>query len=93
MSDFKSDTLVKKSGSQVSTVVEGETVVLETGTGTYFSLDEVGALVWSALNEPCSVSDICQRIVAEYDVENEECRADVIKLLTQLRDAKLVEVV
>lgn len=93
MSDFNSATLAKKSATQMSTVVEGETVVLEMESGGYFSLDEIGALVWNALNEVRSVADICARIVAQYEVEPEQCETDVIRLLNELRAAKLIEIV
>lgn len=91
MSDLTLTSLVKKSATQMSTVVEGETVVLETESGTYFSLDEVGASAWDALSEVRSVADVCSRIIAEYDVEPEQCHADVIRLFNELYALKLIE--
>jgi hypothetical protein len=79
--------------NQVSTAVEGETVILELEHGTYYGLDPVGSRIWVLIQEPSVVSDVCETIVSEYDVEPERCAADTVRLLQHLREAGLVEVV
>jgi hypothetical protein len=84
-------TVVVVAPSQVSTEIDGETVVLELARGTYFGLSGVGASIWRLLQHPRTVDEISEAIVSEYDVELERCRSDVISLLTELERSGLVE--
>lgn len=87
-----SSTVVAGPG-QVSSNVEGETVILELDRGTYYGLDAVGARVWSLIQEPRSVASVRDALVEEYDVDPARCEADVLALLAQLEETGLVEVV
>ncbi len=86
------DSLVTISPRQVSSSLDGEEVILNLANGTYYGLDPVGARIWSLLKEPCTVAQVCEAIVAEYDVTPERCQQDVLALLSDLVEAELVEV-
>jgi hypothetical protein len=70
---------------------EGEAIVLELESGTYFGLDEVGARVWRLIAEGTSRDDIVARLMTEYDVEEPRLRADLDGLLAELARRRLVE--
>ena len=76
--------------AQISTELDGETVILNTNTGKYFTLDGVGTEVWRYLQEDVEVAVLCQKVEARYDVAPERCRADVLTLLQDLSAAGLV---
>src|SRR5690606_39638202 len=65
MGTVGSTTTVKKSSAQVSTLVEGETIVLQLETGTYFSLNEVGVVVWEALDQLRTVEELKDKVLSE----------------------------
>jgi hypothetical protein len=70
-----------------------ETVILHRGTGLYCGLNEVGASVWAKIKESMSIQGILDMLLKEYDVDPEQCRRDLLKLLQQLADNDLIEVV
>lgn len=82
--------IVVASGDQVSRTVGEEAVIL--GDGKYFGLNPVGTRVWSLIQEPRVISDVCDTIQAEYEIDAETCQRDVIDLLERLAEEKLVEV-
>src|SRR3954467_10643852 len=84
-------TLVKKSASQVSCVLDEEVAVLNLDRALYFGLVGIGAHIWAALEESRSVAELCDGVMAEYDVGSEVCRADVSSFLNSMCDAGLVE--
>jgi hypothetical protein len=84
--------LVAAAAGQVSSEVEGEEVILNLATGTYYGLNAVGARIWALVKEPCTVAHICDTIVDEYEVERERCEQDVLALLAQLAEVQLIEV-
>jgi hypothetical protein len=87
-----SSTVVVASTDQVSSDLAGESVILNLKSGTYFGLNEVGSTIWSLIQEPKSVGEICQTILQEYDVELQTCERDVQALLNDLLTAQLIEI-
>lgn len=60
-------------------------------TGFYFGLDEVGALVWRRLQAPASLEELVEHVLAEYDVDPQQCSDDLARLLGELREHGLIE--
>jgi hypothetical protein len=87
------ETVVRAARSQVSTVLDGEAVLLELSRGVYFGLNEVGTVVWQLVQEPRTVASIRDAVCEEYDVTRERCLADVSSLLERMREEGLVEIV
>jgi hypothetical protein len=57
-----------------------ELVILDLAKGEYFSLDKVGALLWSGLEVGRTVEQIAQEITLEYDVTMDQALADIVAL-------------
>lgn len=79
------------STEQVSSNMAGEVVILNHGKGVYYGLGEVGALVWTALeNSPRSVEELCELVMEEYDVDQATCEKDIESLIQSLLQEKLI---
>lgn len=77
---------------QVSSDLAGEVIVLSLQTAMYYGVDQVGARIWELLREPTRVTDICDAIAREYEVEPDLCQRDVLEFLRQLAAQGLIEV-
>jgi hypothetical protein len=86
------DSTVVATAHQVTAAVHGEAVILQMKDGIYYSLDAVGARVWSRLQQPVTVHELRDLIVAEYDVDADRCERDLLALLHDLAAASLIEV-
>jgi hypothetical protein len=84
--------VVVASSDQVGANVDGEAVVLGLKDGIYYGLNPVGARIWSLLEQPTTVAEIRDRVVAEYDVTPERCERDLLALLERLAGHGLVVV-
>ncbi|MCE7039821.1 PqqD family protein [Dyadobacter sp. CY312] len=83
----------KLTSEQIASKVAGETVILNHNKGAYYGLDEVGVLVWDSLEKgPQTIDELCAAVLAEYDVEEAECKSDVDDLLKDLISERLVEI-
>jgi coenzyme PQQ synthesis protein D (PqqD) len=82
--------IVRRAEDQVSTDLGDEIAILDVAGGQYFGLDGVGARVWSLLEEPRTLADLCAHITDEYDVDPTRCELDMIELIATLADEKLV---
>lgn len=86
------DTRVVAARDQVSAELDGEAVVLSLADGIYYGLDPVGASVWALLEQPRTVAELRDAVVAEYDVDAPTAEADLLQLLRDLAARGLVEV-
>lgn len=84
--------IVGAAKDQASTELDGEFVVLDMTSGTYYSLGDVAARIWALIQEPCSVQEIENNVLQGFDVDPPRCRRDVLAFLQQLADKGLIEV-
>jgi hypothetical protein len=78
--------------NHVSCDLAGESAILNLENSVYYGLNPVGARIWSLVQTPVSVAVLRDAIVNEYDVEPERCHRDLLDLLAQLADAKLIKI-
>jgi Coenzyme PQQ synthesis protein D (PqqD) len=75
----------------VAREVAGEMVLLDLASGLYFGLDPVGSRIWDRLSEgPCSLTEVCDMIEAEFDAPRDQIESDLLALAAQLTDKKLI---
>ena len=77
---------------QVSCDLAGEAAILHLGSGMYYSLDRVGARVWSLVQSSTSFRRIRDTLLAEYDVTAERLEQDLRGLLNAMLAEGLIEV-
>ena len=77
---------------QVSADLSGEAAILNLKSGIYFGLNEVGASIWKLIQEPKTVDEVKDALLQEFDVEPDQCKADLFALLNELLSHGLIEV-
>lgn len=71
-------------------VIDGEAVIIDLISGTYFSLAESGGRVWELMEGGCSLEEISSALAREYGVDTARTRVDLGTLFRQLLDEGLV---
>ncbi len=74
----------------LSQEVDGETVLLDLKSESYFGLDEVGTRIWQLLNDGSDLRSIFDTLHDEYDVGEKQLKKDLQDHLTQLVEAGLI---
>jgi pyrroloquinoline quinone biosynthesis protein D len=69
---------------------QGKTVLLRMDDGSYYALDDVGALVWELCDGERSLADVIAALCAEYDAPETTVTADVIEFVNDLRRERLL---
>lgn len=72
--------------------LDGEAVLLQTESGLYFGLDEIGTRIWSLLQQHGELGQAYQQMLEEYDVGPDQLREDLLQLVTTLVARGLLEV-
>lgn len=83
---------VRFSPDVVHRELEGESVLLDLSTGTYFGLNETGARIWSGLAEDGDTEHVIRALLDEYEVNEEDLRRDVEQLVEKLAEKGLLKI-
>jgi hypothetical protein len=92
MSDITLQSRLRPSLDAVTRELDGELVVLQLDSEIYFRLDEIGARMWEVVVEVATLAEAVERLAAEFEVEREVLKADVIELAQTLVGKGLLEV-
>ncbi|MDY7031662.1 MAG: lasso peptide biosynthesis PqqD family chaperone [Thermodesulfobacteriota bacterium] len=87
------NTVVTQVDRLISSDLDGETVMMSVENGKYYVIDSIGSRIWSILVSPHSVSDLCDILFEEFDVEKERCEHDVLDFINKLAEQNLIKVV
>jgi hypothetical protein len=72
--------------------LDGEAVLLETATGRYYGLNEVGTRMWSLLQLHGEIEAVCRALLTEYQVPAHELRRDLLDFVGLLTSHRLIEI-
>lgn len=84
--------VVVATAEQVSCPLGEESAILNLKNSVYYGMNPVGARVWNLVQQPKSVSQLRDALLAEYEVEAARCERDLLDLLEQMRVEGLIEV-
>jgi hypothetical protein len=74
-------------------VLDGESVLLNVKTESYYGLDKVGTRMWQVLTSSESIQAASETLLREYDVDREVLQEHLGELVQQLVDQGLLDVV
>jgi len=86
------NSIVAVSSEQVSCPLGDEAAILNLQNSVYYGLDPVGARVWTLLQEPRKVEDLRDTLLDEYEVAQDQCEQDLLRLLEHMRSEGLIRV-
>jgi hypothetical protein len=87
------DTVVAQTEGLFISELDGDTVLMSLHQAAYYGLDSTGQEIWNMIAEPGRVADLCEQLVAEYDVERDTCEQEVCDFLNELNREGLIRVV
>lgn len=91
--DIRMDSIILASTDQVSgELQEGDLAILNLKDGVYYGLNSVGGRIWALLQSPITVMELRDALLAEYDVDVDDCTRELIALLNDLSSKELIEV-
>lgn len=73
-------------------ILDRESVLLNLETEQYFGLDETGTRMWQLVTASPNIDSAYQELLAEYEVDPELLRSNLMELLSGLLDCGLLQV-
>jgi hypothetical protein len=74
----------------INETIDGEAIMINLATGSYYSLDRVGGDMWALLEASRPVDDIVAELGRRYEAAEEDIRRGVEDLLEQMSAEELV---
>lgn len=84
---IRKELLKREVGGEAFLVPLGKTVYDSNGL---FVLTELGAFIWDLLPESETESEILEKILSEYEVDEATARKDLTQFLDKLRDMNIL---
>lgn len=72
-----------------SEVADG-TSLMDIESGNYFHFEATASDIWKHIDGEQSVGDICDRLVADFDVARDVCVRDTVGFLVDIRNKGLI---
>ena len=69
-----------------------ETVLMDMNTGDYLGLNSVGSSIWKIVAAPTKVTNICEQLKEEYDIDDKTCQEETLKYLEMLNTENMLEI-
>ena len=84
---------VRASSQQVFCDIANEAVLLSLCDGEYYGLNEVAASIWQLIQQPRTVLEVRDALLAEYEeIQPAECQQAVVSFLAEMIALNLVTV-
>lgn len=81
---------IKISDNVLFQQINNECVLLDMDSEQYFGLNDVGARIWQILSEDGDTEKALVQLLAEYETDEATLRTDLVNLLTELGNEKLI---
>lgn len=91
MSQESDKAVYSRSNVQGSTLGD-EIVFFDERVGKYFATGAVGADIWTLLERPMTMDEICVALMAAYEVDRNTCFQQVSQFLRKMAEINLVEI-
>lgn len=72
--------------------LNGEAVILDVDSGTYFGLNAVGTRMWQLIEQHGRLAAVFDELCREYEVAPDKLETDLLELVSRLAEARLGEV-
>jgi Coenzyme PQQ synthesis protein D (PqqD) len=83
--------IVARTPDVVGSKIEDRMALMSIRNGAYYGMDPVGSRVWDLIARSVRVSDVCESLLGEFEVDRATCERQVLAFLQQLADADLLD--
>jgi coenzyme PQQ biosynthesis protein PqqD len=84
------DGRVRRQDGVLAQEAQGQTVLLRLADGSYYALDDVGAMIWNLCDGQRSLADVVTVLCEHFDAPETEVAGDVLDFVGDLRAERLL---
>ncbi len=89
---FTPETIIQRKEDQLLVTTLGdELVMMDTESGNYISINNIGRTIWEKTAEPIAVKELIQFLLNKYNVAEEQCTTETFSFLEKLSEQNLLQ--
>lgn len=70
--------------------IDDETLLLDTNTQEFFSLNEMGAAMWESMSEYKNLNEVLKEFQEAFEVDENQLKEDIAAFASQLKEKGLI---
>ncbi|MDW7755892.1 MAG: PqqD family peptide modification chaperone [Brevefilum sp.] len=86
------ESVITKNENIFSGQIDDELVMVSIDSGSYYVLNSTALRIWELLESPLSISEICDKLIKEYEIDPQACRTEVVKFVKLLEEKQIITV-
>ena len=83
-------TIIALNPEIVRNTIDSEVVIMSLAKNNYFRINKIGSHIWELLKTPITLEEINKVMMAQYNVEPEICRKDVLQFIEEVLKLELI---
>lgn len=83
--------IATRRGGLIEAEVDGELLGLHIDNGYCYGFNPTATRIWALIETPRTITQLCETLSAEFEVEPADARPDVVALLEELRREGLID--
>lgn len=87
------ETRLTRSKDVLELEVVGDVIALDIKRGQCFGFNSTASVIWRALQHETSIAEICDLLLAEFEVEKGQCEAEVLRIVNEAHLGGLIKVI
>ena len=84
--------IIQRMEGIVQSEIDGETVMMSIENGAYYGLDTIASRIWTLIETPQSAQTICDQLQLEYEVDDDQCKDDVLYFINEMAEHNIIQV-
>jgi hypothetical protein len=93
MASLNSSSKLIRNPEMVFSEMDGEIVMMSIENSEYYGLDPVASRIWELLEQPATIEQLVEKLLAEYEVDYDTCLKDVIAFSDELLEKNILSLV
>ena len=90
MANISNVSIISRNENMLFSKLDDELVMMSIQNNEYYGLDNIGTRIWEIIEKPISFSDLMKIILDEYEVNENECKEDILEFLNLLMEKKAI---
>jgi hypothetical protein len=86
------NSVISRAENVLDCTVDNAMVLMSVTSGDYINLNAQASAIWSVISEAQPVSVIVEKLLAQFEVELEDCQQQTLAFLNTLKQENLIEI-
>ncbi|MDA3730818.1 lasso peptide biosynthesis PqqD family chaperone [Niameybacter massiliensis] len=87
------ETTIKQIEDIDTSDIDGEKIMMNLDTGSYFMLNEIATHIWDLTEQPVRIEEVVKYLLGEYEIDEITCKEQVLGLVIELYKHQLITIV